>query len=237
MKRIAMLLLTLAMLLSLIACGLKDTQPADTADTPPAEQPASDAASNEPQPAPAADPQPEETAAPPAGTSDDKQQETKTDAAQKDEQKPETSQKTEEKQTAQTPADTTPETKSEAPGCSNGSLTVSQIREMQRWYGVSVDGQWGDGSARAAGGRTAEEAWTYYQQNRNAAPEETEKPAGKPDNGAAGGTTATPAEPAKPAKADIDCDEAMRVGNEYAISIGFTDNWDGASGYFPPRLF
>lgn len=110
MKRIAMLLLTLAMLFSLIACGLKDTQPADTADTPPAEQPASDAAANEPQPAPAADPQPEETAA-------------------------------------------------------------------------------------------------------------------------------TPAEPAKPAKADIDCDEAMRVGNEYAISIGFTDNWDGASGYFPPRLF
>lgn len=26
----------------------------------------------------------------------------------------------------------------------------------------------------------------------------------------------------------------MRVGNEYAISIGFTDNWDGASSYFPP---
>lgn len=229
MKRIAMLLLTLAMLFSLIACGLKDTQPADAADTPPAEQPASDAAANEPQPAPAADPQSEETAAPPAGTSDDKQQETKTDAAQKDEQKPETSQKTEEKQTAQTPADTTPETKSEAPGCSNGGLTVSQIREMQRWYGVSVDGQWGDGSARAAGGRTAEEAWTYYQQNRNAAPEETEKP----DNGAAGGTAATPAEPAKPAKADIDCDAAMKTANAYAESLGFMI-WDGAKGYYPP---
>ena len=232
MKRISMLLLMLAMLLSLTACGLTDTQSAGNAeDTQPAEQTVSDAAKE----TPTADAQkPEDNAAAPdAAASGNKQEETKADDAKKDEQKPETSQKAEEKQEAQKPADTAPETTSETPGYGNGSLTVSQIREMQRWYGVSVDGQWGDGSARAAGGRTAEEAWTYYQQNRNAAPEETEKP----DNGAAGGTAATPAEPAKPAKADIDCDEAMRVGNEYAISIGFTDNWDGASGYFPPRLF
>lgn len=45
------------------------------------------------------------------------------------------------------------------------------------------------------------------------------------------GTTGDIARPT--GKADIDCAEAMRVGNEYAVSLGF-EIWDGCSSYFPP---
>lgn len=108
---------------------------------------------------------------------------------------------------------------------------------MQRWYGVSADGQWGAGSAKAAGGRTADEAWAYYQQNKkDTTPEETTKPADKPDDSSAGGTTTPPTqttEPAKPTKADIDCAAAIAAGNAYAESLGF-EIWDGCRSYFPP---
>lgn len=245
MKRIGMLLLTLAMLFSLAACGAKDTQTIKAEEKQSTEQTASGTAANENQPAADLQKPEDKTTMPDAAANGDKQEETKTDDTKKDEQKADTAKKDDVKQDEQKPADTTkdttPESKTETPSYGNGSLTTSQVKEMQRWYGVSADGQWGAGSAKAAGGRTADEAWAYYQQNKkDTTPEETTKPADKPDDSSTGGTTTPPAqttEPAKPTKADVDCDEAMRVGNEYAISIGFTDNWDGASSYFPPVYF
>lgn len=192
---------------------------------------------------------------------DDKKTETKVDESKKDEQKPadnkqdtsktdtKTDTKTDNKSDnkSDTKNDTkteTPSQKPSTPSYDNGSLTTAQVKELQRWYGVTADGQWGAGSKKAAGGRTADEAWAYYQNNKQTTT--PDKPSGgnggsttpsKPsdDNtGSTGGGSTTPTEPTKPTKANIDREKAMRVGNEYAISIGFTDNWDGASSYFPP---
>ena len=241
MKRIGILLLTLAMLLSLAACGAKDTQTIKAEEKQGTEQTASGTAANENQPAADLQKPEDKTITPGAGDGGDKQEETKTDDTKKDEQKPDTSKKDDVKQDEQKPADTakdtTPESKAETPNYGNGSLTTSQVKEMQRWYGVSADGQWGAGSAKAAGGRTADEAWAYYQQNKkDTTPEETTKPADKPDDSSAGGTTTPPAqttEPAKPTKADIDCAAAIAAGNAYAESLGF-EIWDGCRSYFPP---
>lgn len=49
----------------------------------------------------------------------------------------------------------------------NSGLTKEQVKEMQDWYGTSADGQWGPNSTKAAGGRNAEDAWAYYQQQKN----------------------------------------------------------------------
>ena len=244
MKRIGMLLLTLAMLFSLAACGVKDTQTTNAEEKQGTGQTASDTAANETQPAADLQKPEAKTTTPDAAANGGKQEETKTDDTKKDEQKADTSKKDDVKQDEQKPADTTkdttPESKTETPSYGNGSLTTSQVKEMQRWYGVSADGQWGAGSAKAAGGRTADEAWAYYQQNKkDTTPEETTKPADKPDDSSTGGTTTPPAqttEPAKPTKADVDCDEAMRVGNAYGESLGFMV-WDGARSYFPPIYF
>ena len=241
MKRIGILLLTLAMLLSLAACGAKDTQTIKAEEKQGTEQTASGTAANENQPAADLQKPEDKTITPGAGDGGDKQEETKTDDTKKDEQKPDTSKKDDVKQDEQKPADTakdtTPESKAETPNYGNGSLTTSQVKEMQRWYGVSADGQWGAGSAKAAGGRTADEAWAYYQQNKkDTTPEETTKPADKPDDSSAGGTTTPPAqttEPAKPTKADIDCAAAIAAGNAYAESLGF-EIWDGCRSSFPP---
>lgn len=244
MKRIGILLLTLAMLLSLAACGAKDTQTIKAEKKQGTEQTASGTAANENQPAADLQKPEDKTITPDAAASGDKQEETKTDDTKKDEQKPDTSKKDDVKQDEQKPADTakdtTPESKAETPNYGNGTLTTSQVKEMQRWYGVSADGQWGAGSAKAAGGRTADEAWAYYQSNKQITTPET--PSGgntgnTGNTGSTGGgstTPTTPSEPAKPTKANIDREKAMRVGNEYAISIGFTDNWDGSSSCFPP---
>lgn len=241
MKRIGILMLTLAMLLSLAACGAKDTQTIKAEEKQGTEQTASGTAANENQPAADLQKPEDKTTTPDAAANDDKQEEAKTDDTKKDEQKPATSKKDDVKQDEQKPADTakdtTPESKSETPGYGNGSLTTSQVKEMQRWYGVSADGQWGAGSAKAAGGRTADEAWAYYQQNKkDTTPEETTRPADKPDDSSAGGTTTPPTqttEPAKPTKADIDCAAAIAAGNAYAESLGFKI-WDGCRSYFPP---
>lgn len=187
--------------------------------------------------------------------------ETKVDESKKDEKKPadnkqdtsktdtKTDTKTDNKSDnkSDTKNDTkteTPPQKPSTPSYDNGSLTTAQVKELQRWYGVTADGQWGAGSKKAAGGRTADEAWAYYQNNKQTTT--PDKPSGGNDtpskpsddnSGSTGGGSTTPTEPTKPTKptkADIDCDKAMRVGNEYAISIGFTDNWDGARSYFPP---
>lgn len=191
----------------------------------------------------------------------DKKTETKVDESKKDETKKDETKKDDAKQETQKPADnkqdtakpeTKPETKPEvkpepqkpaAPSYDNGSLTTAQVKELQRWYGVGADGQWGAGSKKAAGGRTADEAWAYYQNNKQTTT--PDKPSGgnggsttpsKPsdDNtGSTGGGSTTPTEPPKPTKADIDCSAAMAAGNAYAESVGF-EIWDGSRSYFPP---
>ena len=185
----------------------------------------------------------------------DKKTETKVDESKKDETK-----KDDAKQETQKPADNKqdtakPEVKPEpqkpaAPSYDNGSLTTAQVKELQRWYGVGADGQWGAGSKKAAGGRTADEAWAYYQNNKQTTT--PDQPSGgntgntgnnggsttpsKPsddNSGSTGGGSATPTEPTKPTKADIDCSAAMAAGNAYAESVGF-EIWDGSRSYFPP---
>ena len=207
----------------------------------------------------------------------DKKTETKVDESKKDETKKDETKKDDAKQETQKPADnkqdtakpeTKPETKPEVkpepqkpatPSYDNGSLTTAQVKELQRWYGVGADGQWGAGSKRAAGGRTADEAWAYYQSNKQITT--PENPSGGNTGNAGntgntgnsgsgntgntgstgstgGGSTAptTPSEPAKPTKANIDCAEVMRAGNEYAQSLGF-DIWDGCRSYMTPIYF
>ena len=46
---------------------------------------------------------------------------------------------------------------------SNGSLTNQQVKQLQKYYGVSQDGKWGSNSKKAAGGLTADQAWAKYQ--------------------------------------------------------------------------
>lgn len=181
----------------------------------------------------------------------DKKTETKKDETKKDDAKQETQKPADNKQDTAKP-ETKPETKPEvkpepqkpaAPSYDNGSLTTAQVKELQRWYGVGADGQWGAGSKKAAGGRTADEAWAYYQNNKQTTT--PDKPSGgnggsttpsKPsddNSGSTGGGSATPTEPTKPTKADIDCSAAMAAGNAYAESVGF-EIWDGSRSYFPP---
>lgn len=240
MKRIGILLLTLVMLFSLAACGAKDTQTIKVEEKQDTEQTASGTAANENQPAADLQKPEDKTTTPDAAANGDKQEETKTDDTKKDEQKADTAKKDDVKQDEQKPADTTkdttPESKTETPSYGNGSLTTSQVKEMQRWYGVSADGQWGAGSAKAAGGRTADEAWAYYQSNKQITTPETPSGGNTGSTGSTGGGSTTPtppSEPAKPTKADIDCEQAMRVGNAYAESLGFMI-WDGAGGHNPP---
>lgn len=194
---------------------------------------------------------------------DDKKTETKVDESKKNEQKPadnkqdtsktdtKTDTKTDNKSDnkSDTKDDTkteTPSQKPSTPSYDNGSLTTAQVKELQRWYGVTADGQWGAGSKKAAGGRTADEAWAYYQNNKQTTT--PDKPSGGNDtpskpsddnSGSTGGGSTTPTEPTKPTKptkADVDINEAMRVGNAYAESLGF-EIWDGCSGFFPPIYF
>ena len=203
---------------------------------------------------------PEDTAKPDgenksdAQKTDTKVDNTKKDETKKDDAKQETQKPADNKQDtskADTKTDTKPEVKPEpqkpaAPSYDNGSLTTAQVKELQRWYGVGADGQWGAGSKKAAGGRTADEAWAYYQNNKQTTT--PDKPSGgnggsttpsKPsdDNtGSTGGGSTTPTEPTKPTKANIDCAEVMRAGNEYAKSLGF-DIWDGCRSNMTPIYF
>lgn len=48
-------------------------------------------------------------------------------------------------------------------GYNNGSLSPSQIKELQDYYGVEADGKWGKNSSAAANGWSADEAWESYQ--------------------------------------------------------------------------
>lgn len=53
-------------------------------------------------------------------------------------------------------------------GYNNGSLTSSQVQELQNNLGVKADGMWGSESKAAAGGMTADQAWAAYQNQTNA---------------------------------------------------------------------
>ena len=48
----------------------------------------------------------------------------------------------------------------------NGGLSTSQIKELQNHYGVTADGLWGPASSKAAGGKSATEAWAAYQSSK-----------------------------------------------------------------------
>lgn len=49
---------------------------------------------------------------------------------------------------------------------SNGSLTNEQVKQLQKYYGVTADGKWGTNSKKAAGGLTADKAWAKYSKGR-----------------------------------------------------------------------
>ena len=198
-----------------------------------------------------ADTQKPEDAAKPDGEnkSDAQKTDAKVDNTKKDETK-----KDDAKQETQKPADnkqdtTKPEVKPEpqkpaTPSYDNGSLTTAQVKELQRWYGVSADGQWGAGSKKAAGGRTADEAWAYYQSNKQITTPETPSGGNTGNTGSTGGSSSDRADwenvevivPTPTGKANIDCAEVMRAGNEYAKSLGF-DIWDGCRSYMTPIYF
>lgn len=182
-----------------------------------------------------------------AQKTDSKVDNTKKDETKKDDAKQETQKPADNKQDTAKP-ETKPEMKPEVkpepqkpatPSYDNGSLTTAQVKELQRWYGVGADGQWGAGSKKAAGGRTADEAWAYYQSNKQITTPETPSGGNTGNTGntgstGGGSTTPTPpSEPAKPTKADIDCAAAIATGNAYAESIGF-EIWNGCRSYFPP---
>lgn len=152
----------------------------------------------------------------------------------------------------------TEDSKTAASNYDNGNLTAAQVKELQRYYGVSADGQWGSGSASAAGGMSADSAWQQYQSDKqnqqtntpSSAGTSTTMPSGSSSGNSSSGnsgstvkpsTPSTPSTPSNPGtvtvpKANIDCVEAMRIGNEYAVSLGF-EIWDEAASYEPPCYF
>lgn len=58
---------------------------------------------------------------------------------------------------------------SQSSGYNNGGLTTAQIKELQAYYGTTADGMWGANSQKAAGGLTAQAAWSAYQKNNSEA--------------------------------------------------------------------
>ena len=49
---------------------------------------------------------------------------------------------------------------------SNGSLTNEQVKQLQKYYGVTADGKWGTNSKKAAGGLTADQAWAKHSKGQ-----------------------------------------------------------------------
>ena len=196
---------------------------------------------------------------------DDKKTETKVDESKKDEKKPadnkqdtsktdtKTDTKTDNKSDnkSDTKNDTkteTPSQKPSTPSYDNGSLTTAQVKELQRWYGVTADGQWGAGSKKAAGGRTADEAWAYYQNNKQITTPEAPSGgnAGNTGNtgntgstGSTGGGSTTPTAPSVPTPAtNIDWNAVIAAGNEYGKSVGFDlSHPEECRSHFPPAIF
>ena len=48
-------------------------------------------------------------------------------------------------------------------GYDNAGLSTTQVKEMQAYFGLEDDGYWGPASMEALDGRTADEAWAYYE--------------------------------------------------------------------------
>ena len=48
-------------------------------------------------------------------------------------------------------------------GYDNGSVSLDNIKLMQKALGIDADGKWGPGSTEASGGLTADQAWKAYQ--------------------------------------------------------------------------
>ena len=51
-------------------------------------------------------------------------------------------------------------------GYSNGKLTNEQVKQLQKYYGVTADGKWGTNSKKSAGGLTADQAWAKYSKGQ-----------------------------------------------------------------------
>lgn len=51
-------------------------------------------------------------------------------------------------------------------GYDNGGLTTAQVKELQKYYGVTADGLWGKNSKNAADGLSADAAWAAYQKSK-----------------------------------------------------------------------
>lgn len=67
--------------------------------------------------------------------------------------------------TSGTASTTSKKTTKKLSGYNNGSLTTAQVKTLQDYYGVSSDGKWGANSKKAAGGLTADEAWSAYNKS------------------------------------------------------------------------
>lgn len=93
-------------------------------------------------------------------------------------------------------------------GYNNGKLSESQVKAMQKYYGVSADGKWGPASSKAAGGKSADEAWLEYQ---NKTTGENYDPKLSQDKPAAGDKVDKTPAPA-------DDDEDMEVANAHGDS-------------------
>lgn len=66
---------------------------------------------------------------------------------------------------AQVPAATTQ--RRTGGGYNNGGLTSQQVKQLQNYLGVTADGLWGSNSRNAAGGLTADEAWSAYNRAKS----------------------------------------------------------------------
>lgn len=66
--------------------------------------------------------------------------------------------------TVTNPVQKTPK-KTPGGGYNNGSLTTSQVKQLQKYLGVTADGLWGSKSSAAAGGLSANQAWEKYMGN------------------------------------------------------------------------
>ena len=51
-------------------------------------------------------------------------------------------------------------------GYDNGSVSIDNIKIMQKALGIDADGKWGPGSKEASGGLTADQAWKAYQDGK-----------------------------------------------------------------------
>lgn len=225
MKRVCALLMAMAISLSLAACGNKATDTiADDTVSDHVEQTTGNTAKENGTKTDNAQKADDKTEAKTGTTAGD----SKTDTAKTDAQKPASSSK-QDTTKAETKADNS-KTDSKA-----DSKTDSKTEPQKPTIGKSDSA----GSAsKPSGSGTSTTPSTPSSGNSGSSGSNSGSSSGsfvenpEPD---ISGTTGDIARPT--GKADIDCAEAMRVGNEYALSIGFTDVWDGCASYMTPVYF